>query len=135
MPDCRQCGNSLDDADNFCPRCGAPQNKRANERLQSYVRRQVEKRRAADDAGGGSTDSGALGRRVSYVVGYAAVVAALATLPSVSGACFLLAGLSILPPVRRGVGRVVLDRPVPPSVAAVVFVLLAGGGAVVFQFG
>jgi hypothetical protein len=135
MPDCRQCGNSLDDADNFCPRCGAPQNKQASERLQSYIRRQVEKRRSADDSGGGSTDGGTLGRRLSYVVGYAAVVAALATLPSVAGACFLLAGLSVLPPIRRAVGRAVLDRPIPPLAAAVAFVLLAGGGAVVFQFG
>jgi len=132
MSDCRQCGASLEESANFCPRCGAPQNRQASERLQSYVQSQVEKRRSADESAS-AAESTSLERRASYVVGYAGVVAALATLPSVAGGCFLLAGVSVLPPVRRVVGRA-LDRPVPPLAAAVVFAILAGGGVLALRF-
>jgi hypothetical protein len=136
MPDCRNCAASLDDADNYCPTCGAPQNRTAKRRLDSYVERQAEKRaRAAESASeSGDRDVGTLERRVSYAVGYAAVVAALASFPDPSGASFLFGGLFVLPPVRRAVGRLTVGRPVRPRAAAVVLVVAVLGGLLLRQF-
>jgi hypothetical protein len=134
MPDCRNCATSLEDSDNYCPTCGAPQNQRAKNRLESYVERQAQKRGPATDAAADERDAGTLERRVSYAVGYAGIVAALATLPDPTGASLLLGGLFVLPPVRRVVGRLTVGRPVRPRVAAVVLVVAVAAALLLRRF-
>lgn len=122
MPSCRNCGADLGDAYRFCPMCATPQTEEASRRLEAYVSGRAE--RLANGGAGG------IAGRLRYAVGYVCVVAGLATLPSVAGVFFFLAGLLALPPVQTAVesrlGRRLGRR---PAVAAAG--LVAAGAAAV----
>ena len=122
MPDCDACGLSLNGSVNFCPRCGQPQNEAAKQRLDDYVERQ-----AAIDTETAGDQGTALADRASYVVGYVAVVVGFAVASDVRTVLFVLAGVSILPPVGRLASRVV-GRSIGLRLRAVVFTLLLAAG-------
>jgi len=130
MPDCDACGLSLNGSVNFCPRCGQPQNEAAAERLDDYVQR-----RAASDAqtGQSADDRTALADRASYVVGYVAVVAGFAVAADLPTVLFVLAGVAILPPAGRLLGRIV-GQSVGVRARAALFVVFAAAGAAAWQF-
>jgi len=114
MASCPRCEASIDDEARFCAQCGAPQTEDAAEELDEYVQRQVEQ--VAGSGGGGGGDNGGpdgfadmadlsdreqLWRRGCYVVGYGTVVVALTLVPAVGAFPLILAGIAILPPIRR----------------------------------
>ncbi|WP_324758713.1 hypothetical protein [Haloarcula montana] len=130
MPDCDACGLSLNGSVNFCPRCGQPQNEAAAKRLDDYVKRQ-----AAHDAGTGNRtdDRTALADRASYIVGYVAIVAGFAITADLPTVLFVLAGVSILPPVGRILGRIVgLSTGI--RVRAPLFAVFVAAGIAAWQF-
>ena len=118
MPSCPRCDAPVDDEARYCAQCGAPQTEDAAEELDEYVQRQAEQ-----VAGGGGGESGGDGsgasdafpskedltdreqlwRRGSYVLGYGTVVIALTLIPDdpLSAFPLILAGIAILPPIRR----------------------------------
>jgi hypothetical protein len=112
MPSCPHCEASVAEEARYCAQCGAPQTEDAAEELDEYVRRQAEQ----VAGGGGGGDSGGsdgfaemadlsdreqLWRRGCYVVGYGTVVVALTLIPAVGAFPLILAGIAILPPIRR----------------------------------
>jgi len=112
MKSCPRCEASLDDDARYCVECGAPQTEDAAEELDEYVQRQAQQvadERGGDDgsASGGVrdavslTDREQLWRRGCYVVGYGTVVVAITLIPQIGAFPLLLAGIAILPPVRR----------------------------------
>lgn len=114
MPSCPRCEASIAEEARYCAQCGAPQTEEAAEELDEYVQRQAEK--VAGGGGGGGSDTGGsdgfgdmadlsdreqLWRRGCYVVGYGTVVVALTLVPAVGAFSLILAGIAILPPIRR----------------------------------
>ncbi|QWC18836.1 zinc ribbon domain-containing protein [Halorubrum sp. 2020YC2] len=113
MPSCPRCEASIDDEARYCAQCGAPQTEDAAQELDEYVQRQAEQ--VAGSGGGGSDGGGPDGfadmadlsdreqlwRRGCYVVGYGTVVVALTLVPAVGAFPLILAGIAILPPIRR----------------------------------
>ena len=113
MPSCPRCDASIAEEARYCAQCGAPQTEDAAEELDEYVQRQAEQ--VAGSGGGGSDGGGPDGfadmadlsdreqlwRRGCYVVGYGTVVVALTLFPAVGAFPLILAGVTILPPIRR----------------------------------
>ncbi|SDF68766.1 zinc-ribbon domain-containing protein [Halorubrum xinjiangense] len=113
MASCPRCEASIDDEARYCAQCGAPQTEDAAQELDEYVQRQAEQ--VAGSGGGGSDGGGPDGfadmadlsdreqlwRRGCYVVGYGTVVVALTLVPAVGAFPLILAGIAILPPIRR----------------------------------
>ena len=115
MPSCPRCEASIAEEARYCAQCGAPQTEDAAEELDEYVQRQAEQ--VAGSGGGADTgDTGGsdgfaemadlsdreqLWRRGCYVVGYGTVVVALTLVPAVGAFPLILAGIAILPPIRR----------------------------------
>ena len=110
MRSCPRCEASIDDDARYCVECGAPQTEDAAAELDEYVQRQA--RQVADERDDESasdgladaadlTDRGQLWRRGCYVVGYGTVVVALTLVPQIGALPLLVAGVVILPPVRR----------------------------------
>lgn len=120
VPSCRNCGADLDDSDNFCPVCATPQTEEADRRLNGFIDRRA---RQFDHGGTG------LRPRLRYAFGYLAIVSGLATLTAGAGLFFLLAGLSVLPPVRKllesRLGRSIGTRPTAAATAALFVVGVA----------
>lgn len=132
MAECRECDRSIPDASNFCPQCGAPQNEEAAKALESFTKRRIselspqELEALMEKESAGPIDRQLL-NRVSYVLGWVAIVLGLAVLPSLAGVLFLVAGIAVLPPVRRLVGNTIGQTPGirPTLVAYAAVVLLA----------
>ena len=110
MPSCPRCEASIAEEARYCAQCGAPQTEDAAEELDEYVQRQAEQvAGGGGDSGGpdGFTDMADLSdreqlwRRGCYVVGYGTVVVALTLVPAVGAFPLILAGIAILPPIRR----------------------------------
>jgi hypothetical protein len=117
MPSCPRCEASIAEEARYCAQCGAPQTEEAAEELDEYVQRQAEKvAGGGGGGGGGGSDTGGsdgfgdmadlsdreqLWRRGCYVVGYGTVVVALTLVPAVGAFSLILAGIAILPPIRR----------------------------------
>ncbi|GAA0725980.1 hypothetical protein J2744_001053 [Halorubrum trapanicum] len=110
MPSCPRCEASIAEEARYCAQCGAPQTEDAAEELDEYVQRQAEQ----VSGGGGDTgdsdgfadmadlsDREQLWRRGCYVVGYGTVVVALTLVPAIGAFPLILAGIAILPPIRR----------------------------------
>lgn len=121
MPSCGNCGTTFGDSANFCPNCATPQNDEARKRFEDFI-----DKRASKKVGGSGGTRRALLRRVRYTIGYVAIVAGLSTLLEGAGLFFLLAGLSVLPPMQQLVenqlGRSIGIRP-PVAVATVLSVV------------
>lgn len=111
MAECRHCGAELQSPYRFCPMCATPQTDEARTRFRAYVQQQ------ANNLGASGALADSLEHRIRYATGYVAVVAGLATLLDVAGFFFLLAGLTVLPPVQ-GVVEEQLDRPIGPKPTA-----------------
>ncbi|OYR61662.1 MULTISPECIES: zinc ribbon domain-containing protein [Halorubrum] len=118
MPSCPRCDAPVDDEARYCGQCGAPQTEDAAEELDEYVQRQAEQVAGGSSGGGGSDGGGSSGsdafpsmeelsdreqlwRRGSYVLGYGTVVIALTRVPAAESWPLILAGVAILPPIRR----------------------------------
>ena len=141
MPSCPRCEASVPEEARFCAQCGAPQTEDAAEELDEYVQRQAEQ--VAGGGGGGGGESGGadgfvdmsdlsdreqLWRRGCYVVGYGTVVVALTLVPAVGAFPLILAGLAILPPIRRLTAEP-LGSPLKREVMAGLYAVLAVIGA------
>lgn len=126
MPECRNCGASLDSSFRFCPMCMTPQTDKAKKRLRQYVQQRAGK-------SGGNAASDSLQRRIRYAVGYVAIVAGLATLLDIAGVFFLLAGVAVLPPIQRVI-EAQLDQSIglKPTVGAAGALSVLGALVLVF---
>jgi len=116
MKSCPRCEASIDDEARYCAECGAPQTEEAAEELDEYVQRQAQQVAADAGTGGSGDDGGAddglsptealsdreqLWRRGCYVLGYGTIVAAITQIPLIGAFPLILAGIAILPPIRR----------------------------------
>ena len=134
MAECRECSRTIPEGSNFCPQCGAPQNEEAARALKEFTEKRTrelpphELERILDD---GQASRAELLGRLSYVLGWVTVVVALALLPALASVLFLLAGIVILPPIRRLVGRAIGTTPglAPMGVLYLIAVVL---GVVLF---
>ena len=137
MPSCPRCEASVPEEARYCAQCGAPQTEDAAEELDEYVQRQ------AEQVAGGGGDSGRsdgfadmadlsdreqVWRRGCYVVGYGTVVVALTLVPAVGAFPLILAGIAILPPIRRLTAEP-LGSPLKREVMAGLYAVLAVIGA------
>ncbi|ELZ38834.1 zinc ribbon domain-containing protein [Halorubrum tebenquichense] len=119
MPSCPRCDAPTDDGDRYCAECGAPQTEDAAEELDEYVQRQAQQVAGGGGGGEGGGDSGGgdgfadmadlndreqLWRRGCYAVGYGTIVVAL-SIGAISSIPLILAGIAILPPIRRLTAR------------------------------
>ncbi|QUO48270.1 zinc ribbon domain-containing protein [Halorubrum ruber] len=147
MPSCPRCDAPVDDDARYCAQCGAPQTEDAAEELDEYVQRQAEQV-AGSGGGGGSDDSGSGGndvfpsmeelsdreqlwRRGSYVLGYGTVVIALTRVPAAESWPLILAGIAILPPIRRLTAEP-LGSPLKREVMAGIYAVFALIGIALF---
>lgn len=106
MAECRECDRGIPDGSNFCPSCGAPQNEEAAKALQSFTKERLAEMSPAEreqllEEETIHPGESPLERRVSYAVGWVTVVAGIAMLPSIASLFVVLAGILILPPIRR----------------------------------
>ncbi|RLM50949.1 zinc ribbon domain-containing protein [Halorubrum sp. Atlit-28R] len=113
MPSCPRCEASVGEEARYCAQCGAPQTEDAAEELDEYVQRQAEQVAGSSGGGGDTSESDSFGdmadlsdreqlwRRGCYVVGYGTVVVALTLVPAAGAFPLVLAGIAILPPIRR----------------------------------
>lgn len=127
----------------YCAQCGAPQTEDAAEELDEYVRRQAEEVAGAGSTDGGNAESNAfpskaeltdrqqLWRRGCYVVGYGTVVVALTLVPAAGAFPLILAGIAILPPIRRLTAEP-LGSPLKREVMAGTYAVFALIGAALF---
>lgn len=152
MKTCPRCESSIDETARFCLECGAPQTEDAAEEFDEYVRRQAEEMdesagggsaRGGGGAGGSEQDGGdllgatttelsdreQLWRRGSYVVGYATAVIGLTRITSPGAWFLLLAGIAILPPTRRLLGRPLGGTFKREAMVGLYVVLVAAGAA------
>ncbi|EMA70191.1 zinc ribbon domain-containing protein [Halorubrum distributum] len=146
MPSCPRCDAPVDDEARYCAQCGAPQTEDAAEELDEYVQRQAEQ--VAGGGGGGSeggessasdafpsmeelSDREQLWRRGSYVVGYGTVVIALTRVPAPESWPLILAGIAILPPIRRLTAEP-LGSPLKREVMAGIYAVFALIGIALF---
>ncbi len=131
MAECRECDRSIPEGSNFCSQCGAPQNEKAARALESFTKRQVQQLPEAEleTLVENATQSSSLNRRVSYAVGWITLVGALAMVPSIASVFVLLAGVIILPPVRRLFTRQVGRRLDPRAVVGLYVITVAIGSA------
>ena len=146
MPACPRCEASITEEARYCAQCGAPQTEDAAEELDKYVQRQAEQ--VAVGSGSGSEDAGSRGtdafpsteeltdreqlwRRGSYVLGYGTVVIALTRVPAAESWLLILAGVAILPPIRRLTAEP-LGSPLKREVMAGAYALFALIGIALF---
>ncbi|QAU13481.1 zinc ribbon domain-containing protein [Halorubrum sp. BOL3-1] len=116
MPSCPRCDAPTDDGDRYCAECGAPQTEDAAEELDEYVQRQAQQISggggSGEESGGDASSDGLadmadlsdreqLWRRGCYVLGYGTTVVALTFVPAIGAFPLILAGIVILPPLRR----------------------------------
>lgn len=112
MASCPRCEASINEKARYCAQCGAPQTDDAAEELDEYVQRQAEQVAGGGSSGDGGGSNGfadmsdlsdreQLWRRSCYVVGYGTIVVALTLVPEVGAFLLILAGIAILPPIRR----------------------------------
>lgn len=131
MPECTNCGNTVNETDNFCSNCGEPQNEKARNKLNRMIETQAETQATS----GSSTEMSAreeLLARVSYALGFVFVVAAISVLPNLGGVPILLGGILLFPPVRLLSARV-FGSPLKTEANAAIAVFLALiGVAVIF---
>ena len=141
MASCPRCEASIDEEARYCAQCGAPQTEDAAEELDEYVQRQAEQV-AGGGGDGGSDASGSSGfadmadlsdreqlwRRGCYVVGYGTVVVALTLVPAIGSFPLILAGIAILPPIRRLTAEP-LGSPLKREVMAGLYAIFAVIGA------
>lgn len=112
MPECRSCEKPIEAESNFCRHCGAPQNAEAAGALETYVKRQIQRLPAEEiDQIREGESGGELWNRISYAVGWATVVAGLATVPEIASGFLLFGGLISLPPIRRAIGHTLGNTP------------------------
>ena len=145
MASCPRCDAPVEDNARYCAQCGAPQTEDAAEELDEYVQRQAEQ---VSGGGGGLDDSGSAGgnafpsteeltdreqlwRRGSYVLGYGTVVVALTRVPAAESWPLILAGIAILPPIRRLTAEP-LGSPLKREVMAGIYAVFALIGIVLF---
>ena len=133
MAECRECDRSIPEGSNFCSHCGAPQNEKAAEALESFTKRQAKQLPEAELAElfeeGEQPPSASLDRRVSYAVGWVTLVGALAMVPSLASVFLLVAGIIILPPLRRLFAKQVGQRLDKRAVVGFYIVAVAVGSA------
>jgi hypothetical protein len=146
MASCPRCDAPVDDDARYCAQCGAPQTEDAAEELDEYVQRQAEQ--VAGGGGGGSeggssgggdafpsmeelSDREQLWRRGSYVLGYGTVVIALTRVPAAESWPLILAGIAILPPIRRLTAEP-LGSPLKREVMAGIYAVFALIGIALF---
>ncbi|OYR48257.1 zinc ribbon domain-containing protein [Halorubrum sp. Ea8] len=140
MPSCPRCEASVTEEARYCAQCGAPQTEDAAEELDEYVQRQAEQVAGSGGGGGDAGDSDGfadmadlsdreqLWRRGCYVVGYGTVVVALTLVPAVGAFPLILAGVAILPPIRRLTAEP-LGSPLKREVMAGLYAIFAVIGA------
>ncbi|OYR42705.1 zinc ribbon domain-containing protein [Halorubrum sp. Ib24] len=137
MPSCPRCEASVAEEARFCVQCGAPQTEDAAEELDEYVQRQAEQVAGGGEESNGSdsfadmaelNDREQLWRRGCYVVGYGTVVVALTLVPAVGAFPLILAGIAILPPIRRLTAEP-LGSPLKREVMAGLYAIFAVIGA------
>ncbi|PSQ57165.1 zinc ribbon domain-containing protein [Halobacteriales archaeon SW_8_68_21] len=141
MPSCPRCDAPVDDESRYCAQCGVPQTEDAAEELDEYVRRQAEQVAGAGGGGSGAgdafpskedlTDREQLWRRGSYVLGYGTIVVALTRIPAAELWPLILAGLAILPPIRRLTAEP-LGSPLKREVMAGIYAVFALIGIALF---
>ena len=137
MPSCPRCDASIAEEARYCAQCGTPQTEDAAEELDEYVQRQAEQVVGGGGGPGGSdgfadaadlSDREQLWRRGCYVVGYGTVVVAITLVPAVGAFPLILAGIAILPPIRRLTAEP-LGNPLKREVMAGLYVVFALIGA------
>jgi len=137
MPSCPRCEASVAEEARFCVQCGAPQTEDAAEEFDEYVQRQAEQVVGGGEESNGSdsfadmaelNDREQLWRRGCYVVGYGTVVVALTLVPAVGAFPLILAGIAILPPIRRLTAEP-LGSPLKREVMAGLYAMFAVIGA------
>lgn len=145
MPSCPRCDAPVDDDVRYCAQCGAPQTEHAAEELDEYVQRQAEEVARESGGSGGDgpgdgdafpsteelTDREQLWRRGSYVLGYGTVVVALTRVPAPESWPLILAGIAILPPIRRLTAEP-LGSPLKREVMAGIYAVFALIGIALF---
>lgn len=130
MSECRECDRQIPETSNFCPQCGAPQNEVAARALKEFTEERArelpahELEQVLEDSHATRTE---LVSRLSYVLGWVTIVVGLTLVPALASVFLLLAGIVILPPIRRLVGRAVGTTPGVAPMGALYFlgVLLA----------
>mgnify|MGYP000379631926 CR=1 FL=1 len=134
MPACPRCEASVAEEARYCAQCGAPQTEEAAAELDEYVARQAEQGTGTGDGGSGLvsteqlTDREQLWRRGCYVLGYGTVVVALTLVPQLGAFPLVLAGIVILPPIRRLTAGP-LGSPLKREVMAGLYAIFAAVGA------
>ncbi|RLM63044.1 zinc ribbon domain-containing protein [Halorubrum sp. Atlit-26R] len=147
MKTCPRCDSSLDDEARYCVECGTPQTEDAADELNEFVQRQAQQVAAESEGGvdgdedGGSgfvpteelTDREQLWRRGCYVLGYGTIVVALTLVQNnpLSALPLILAGIAILPPIRRLTAEP-LGSPLKREVMAGIYAVFALIGIALF---
>ena len=131
MGRCQRCKADIDDGGRFCPFCGAPQTEDAARQLDQYVKSQIEPAESRTQNSDQVPNRRPLWDRICYVVGYLTIVIGLSLSSSIEGKLFLFAGLFILPPMRRFLGRPI-GRPFARKFVAGVYVFVTAISAISF---
>ena len=145
MKTCPRCDSSLDDEARYCVECGTPQTEDAADELNEFVQRQAQQVAAESEGGVDGDEDGRSGfvptedltdreqlwRRGSYVVGYGTVVIALTRVPAPESWPLILAGVAILPPIRRLTAEP-LGSPLKREVMAGIYAVFALIGIALF---
>jgi hypothetical protein len=130
MPECTNCGNQVEESDNFCSNCGEPQNATAQNRLDQKITKRANQQAGSSQSTSQRSQRDEIIERVSYAVGFIFVVSAISVLPSLGGVFTLLGGILLFPPVRQLSARVFGSPLKVEFNAAVAVVLMLLGTAI-----
>jgi len=130
MPECTNCGNQVEESDNFCSNCGEPQNSTAQNRLDQKITKRANQQAGSSQSTSQRSQRDEIIERVSYAVGFIFVVSAISVLPSLGGVFTLLGGILLFPPVRQLSARVFGSPLKVEFNAAVAVVLMLLGTAI-----
>ena len=130
MPECTNCGNQVEESDNFCSNCGEPQNATAQNRLDQKITKRANQQAGSSQSTSQRSQRDEIIERVSYAVGFIFVVSAISVPPSLGGVFTLLGGILLFPPVRQLSARVFGSPLKVEFNAAVAVVLMLLGTAI-----
>jgi len=130
MPECTNCGNQVEESDNFCSNCGEPQNATAQNQLDQKIATRANQQAGSSQSTSQRSQRDEIIERASYAVGFIFVVSAISVLPSLGGVFTLLGGILLFPPVRQLSARVFGSPLKVEFNAAVAVVLMILGTAI-----
>ena len=79
MPECTNCGNQVEESDNFCSNCGEPQNATAQNRLDQKITKRANQQAGSSQSTSQRSQRDEIIERVSYAVGFIFVVSAISS--------------------------------------------------------